>query len=72
MTHTKKSFVLSGMTCTACEKIVSKRLQIIPGVEDVIAITQTGTVTLTISREIATEEIVLALQDTHYTVITNS
>lgn len=72
MANTKTSLSLSGMTCIACEKIVSKRIRTIAGVEEVVAFSHNGKVFLDVSREITAEEIDIALQDTHYKVITNS
>lgn len=60
------------MTCASCEKIVSKKLKLIQGVEEVLAEAQTGNVTLSGSREIGQQEIVNALQGTHYSLIIHS
>lgn len=60
------------MTCSSCEKIVSKKLKLIQGVEEVLAEAQTGNVTLSGSREIGQQEIVNALQGTHYSLIIHS
>lgn len=60
---------LSGMTCPACEKLVSKRLEKIIGVENVAADHQTGRVLLTADRDIPVGEIKLALANTQYTLL---
>lgn len=72
MSQIKTVFSLSGMTCASCEKIVSKRLKIIPGVGEVIAVADSGHVTISGERKIGSEEISQALTNTHYSLITNS
>lgn len=72
MINTRTSFTLSDITCLACEKIISKKLRTISDVEEIITDIQTGIVTLIGTRKIILEEVIVALKDTHYKVITNS
>jgi len=60
---------LSGLTCSACERVISKRLKTIDDVETVLVQVSTGVTTISASRPITKDEIVKALQNTHYKVI---
>lgn len=60
---------LSGLTCGACEKVISKRLQKIAGVQEVHVSSQNGATSITASRPISKEEVASALEGTHYKVI---
>lgn len=62
---------LSGLTCGACEKVISKRLQKIEGVHEVHVSSETEVTSITASRSISKEEVISALEGTHYKVITN-
>ncbi|PIV70808.1 hypothetical protein COZ40_01730 [Candidatus Roizmanbacteria bacterium CG_4_10_14_3_um_filter_39_13] len=62
---------LSGLTCGACEKVVSKRLQKIDGVQEIHVSSQNGSVSITAFRSISKEEVISALEGTHYKVINN-
>lgn len=62
---------LSGLTCGACEKVITKRLQVIEGVEKVQVSAQNGQASIIASRPISTDEVMEALQGTHYAVINN-
>lgn len=62
---------LSGLTCGACEKVISKRLQKIEDVQEVHVTVQNGATSITASRPISKDEVVLALEGTHYKVINN-
>ncbi|PIY69150.1 heavy metal transporter [Candidatus Roizmanbacteria bacterium CG_4_10_14_0_8_um_filter_39_9] len=68
MKYTTK-FQLSGLTCGACEKVITKRLQVIEGVEKVQVSAQNGETSIIASRAISKDEVTEALQGTHYTVI---
>lgn len=70
MTQTTQ-FQLSGLTCGACEKIISKRLKTIEGVVDVQVSSLNGVTSVIASRTIDQQEIKSALQGTHYKVISN-
>lgn len=71
MVQTSK-FQLSGLTCGACEKVISKRLQAIGGVKEVHVSAENGAASIIASRPISTDEVTEALQGTHYAVINNS
>lgn len=60
---------LSGLTCGACEKVISKRLQKIEGVQEVQVSSQNGVTSITASRPISKDEVITALEGTHYKVI---
>lgn len=62
---------LSGLTCGACEKVITKRLQVIEGVEKVQVSAENGQASIIASRPISTDEVTEALQGTHYAVINN-
>jgi copper chaperone CopZ len=62
-------FKLSGLTCIACEKLVSKKLQTIDGVERVIVSLQESEASLMAPRAIVEKEVLIALEGTHYKVI---
>lgn len=60
---------ISGMTCTSCEKLISKRLQKIEDVLEVDVSSQNGVATLSATRPITQNEVTSALAGTHYKVI---
>lgn len=62
---------LSGLTCGACEKVISKRLQKIDGVQEVNVSSENGATSITASRSISKQEVITALEGTHYKVINN-
>lgn len=62
---------LSGLTCGACEKVISKRLNTIEGVEEVHVSSVNGFASIIAPRHIEIQEIEKALQGTHYKVINN-
>lgn len=70
--YIKKDYSISGMTCGACEKLVTKKLRTIPGVEEVNAFSQTGKVTVSSIKEVDPKDIIHALEGTHYTFINHS
>lgn len=65
-------FTLSGLSCGSCEKMVSKRLMKIDGVSDVHVTAANGLATISAIRLITADEITVALEGTHYSVINNS
>lgn len=67
MTH-QLSFKLKGLTCEACQKLTSRRIQRIPGVHAVTVDLASGIASLTADRNIARTEIQSSLEGTHYTV----
>ena len=60
---------LSGLTCSACEKVITKRLKTIEGVQDVSVSAQSGHTSISASRNITDDEVTKALQNTHYRVV---
>lgn len=62
---------LSGLTCGACEKVISKKLQKIDGVQEVHVTAQNGATSIIASRPISEEEVITALEGTHYKVVNN-
>lgn len=63
---------LQGMSCGACQKVVTKLLSKIDGVTGVEVNVEAGTAAIAATRTIATEEVVQALAGTHYTIISHS
>lgn len=62
---------LSGLTCGACEKVISKRLHKIDGVQEVNVSSENGAASIIASRSISKQEVITALEGTHYKVINN-
>lgn len=61
---------LSGLTCSACEKVIGNKLKNISDVQEV-QVQQNGFTTIIAERKIETNEIKNALSGTHYKVINN-
>jgi len=59
---------LSGLTCHACQKLVTTYLKNIHGVKDAIVDLETGMTTITADRAIPVSEVERALQNTAYRV----
>ena len=66
MTTTVK---LAGLTCSACQKVIEKRLSKISGVSSVIVSLEDGKTDVTADRNITTEEIKNALEGTKYVIL---
>ena len=62
---------LSGLTCGACEKVISKRLQKIEGVSEIKVSAKNGFTFITATRPISNNEVAKALTGTHYEIVTN-
>jgi copper chaperone CopZ len=60
---------LSGLTCSACEKVISKKIKTIAGVQDVKVQAYNGSASIIASRSIGIDEVVQVLMGTHYKVI---
>ncbi len=56
------------MHCQACEKVVTKRLATLPGVQEVTVDVANGTASVRSEQDLTPDSITGALQDTHYTV----
>ncbi|OGK20690.1 hypothetical protein A3C23_05865 [Candidatus Roizmanbacteria bacterium RIFCSPHIGHO2_02_FULL_37_13b] len=63
---------LSGLTCSACEKVITKRLKTITDVQEVEVQVQKGTASIIASRSIGIDEVSQALIGTHYKVVDNN
>ena len=63
------TITLTGLTCSACKKVVEKRLQKIEGVQTVVVDLGTGQATIDASRDVSTQEMQHALEDTLYKVV---
>lgn len=68
MVHTMK-VQISGVTCNACQKVISKRLKTIEDIQEVNVLLENGNTTILAVRVISNEEINQALAGTHYKVI---
>lgn len=60
---------LSGLTCGACEKVISRRLKTIQDVEEVHVSSVNGFASIIAKRLIDIQEVKNVLQGTHYKVI---
>lgn len=67
-----KTIQLNGMTCSACEKLVTKRLTPIEGINGVKVDVKNGSVVITSTRPVGKDEIVKALAGTEYQVISTT
>ena len=63
------TITLTGLTCSACKKVVEKRLQKIEGVQTVVVDLGTSQATINASRDVSTQEMQHALEDTLYKVV---
>lgn len=63
---------LTGMTCSACARLVTRRLTPIEGVSEVKVDVKNGSVVITSTRPVGKDEIVKALAGTEYQVIGTS
>lgn len=60
---------LSGLTCSACKKLIEKRIGLLPGVTKVDVTVSSGEATVVSDKEMANSPIQEALKDTPYRVI---
>lgn len=70
--HIQQAVAVTGLTCSACEKIVTKKLKAVAGVVDAVVSKDSGTAVISATRDIPTGELIQALADTHYHIITHS
>lgn len=61
------TFQLEGMHCAACQKVVQKKMGSITDAQ-IKKLEMNGQLELTAQREISKEEVVKALEGTHYNV----
>lgn len=59
---------LTGLTCTACTKLITKRIKTISDVDDV-TVELPGTATIKAERDVPEEEVKKVLEGTHYGVV---
>lgn len=59
---------ITGMSCTACEYVVTKRITQIPDVHTVTVDVQNGTALITSENGVTQDTIKEVLKDTHYSV----
>lgn len=64
ITHIK----LTGLTCSACQKLIEKRLKAIDGVKEV-KVAPNGNTEITASRVIESDEIAKQLADTDFKLV---
>lgn len=62
------NFKLKGLTCGACVKLATKRLQKVEGVENVKIDLESGDTEITSSSVIKPEQLAQSLKDTHYSI----
>lgn len=68
----QQTVTIQGMTCGSCERIIAKRIRAIEGVKEATVSKDKGTAVISSTRQIANDEFIQALADTHYHIITNS
>lgn len=61
---------LTGLTCSACQKLTSRRILTISGVSDV-SVELEGKATISADRTISLDEVKKVLEGTHYEVLGN-
>lgn len=64
----QQNFQLSGLTCSACQKVAANRLKKLPGVKDA-KVESNGKAEIISENKISEEEVVKILADTPYRVI---
>lgn len=69
MNNITTTIKLSGLTCSACQKVTQKRISQIEGVHDVQVNLEASTAVITADRAIQSDEVIKALEGTHYHVI---
>lgn len=63
------SVTISGITCEACVKLITKRVSRIKGVNDVSIDQATGITTINADTTLTPQNIQLALEGTHYHIV---
>lgn len=63
-----KTIKISGIHCDACLKLIARRVLKIGGMTNV-EVDRSGNTTITSERDITTDEVQTALQDTEYKVV---
>ena len=65
---TTSEFTISGISCEACLKIITKRISKLPDVTNVL-VKKEGNLCITATRNVTKKEVIASLQDTEYTVL---
>lgn len=68
MTMTTTILQLEGLTCAACQKVITKKISKIPDVENVV-VELSGETKISSSRQIDKQEVMNVLEETHYKVV---
>ena len=63
-----QTFHVTGMTCGHCVSSVTEEVSELPGVSDVAVELETGRVTVTAERELATDEVRAAVEEAGYSL----
>ncbi len=62
------TFKLMGITCSACQKLITKRVQLIGGVSKVTVDLSNGQTNIFADHQITNSELTKALEDTPYKI----
>lgn len=62
------TFIITGMHCPSCKKLVENRIKKIPGVNQVDVNVEKGLAQVTAEREIEKTEIIKSLEGTEYQI----
>jgi copper chaperone len=63
-----QTWTVTGMTCGHCVSSVTEEVSELPGVSDVAVELETGRLTLTSDRELATDEVRAAVEEAGYSL----
>ena len=63
-----QTWTVTGMTCGHCVSSVTEEVSELPGVSDVAVELETGRLTLTADRELATDEVRAAVEEAGYSL----
>jgi len=64
-----QTFTVTGMTCGHCVSSVTEEVSDLPGVTDVAVELESGRVTVTADRELATDEVRAAVEEAGYALV---
>ena len=64
-----KTLQVEGMMCSNCEKHVRRALEAVEGVESAVADHNAGTAVVTLSADVADEELKAAVEEADYTLV---
>lgn len=70
MDITASTVHIAGLTCSACQKLITRRISKMPEVTEVV-VEPSGKTSIKALRAISEKEVEKALEGTHYTVVTN-